>query len=517
MAYQSAINSKTVAEVRSESPDAIGLVFNRTLFIASQNSDVFSKFEGPDLPDGGVRKVADVTGSTETGYPVVRCTNLAKAKGQKVIFTVMSQLGGFGKVGEDRLRGSEEKTRRGTYEVMVDMIRHGVAETELVDQFLATGGTREEAAALLLGDWLGRKKQDHSLWSLRQYAQSRNTYINGGRSNVDKLLSTDTFGTSTISEAAALAFNNGCKPTKVMANKAGATVQKLLFFGSDTTLRPLKNNALYMSALTQAGAQIGRDGENNPLWDGGFCPWDGHGIFHWIVQDPDAVGAEGARCEPRGHLGTPITANANGNAPLSITFGGVAAPDSVAPYAQYFPGYEYKMYQSQAALADTGAYFLLIYNHQESSDGAGDQGKFGIYKYVGSANDGNKIAISERLAATTAGTYNKAVVGEVAWDANLHTVNHPTGAPIVLVNAKGVPYAWSYGLGANALLRAYGSLPVDGKFVNGDDDYGMDQGAAVKSIFGTNVARDTQGLPRNYVKIASAIQPFGMRLPSITA
>jgi hypothetical protein len=70
-------------------------------------------------------------------------------------------------------------------------------------------------------------------------------------------------------------------------------------------------------------------------------------------------------------------------------------------------------------------------------------------------------------------------------------------------------------MGANALLRAYGALPVEGKRVNGEDDYGMDQGMAIKSIFGTDVARDTTGVPRNYCKVVCAIQPFGMKLPNV--
>lgn len=517
MAYQNAFNTNTAANVQTQAPNAIGTIFNRTLFVASQNADVFSKFEGPELPNGGAKQVGNISGGTEMGYPVVRSTDLSKGRGKKVIFTVLSQLGGFGKVGEQRLRGAEEKPRTGTYDVTVDMVRHATAYSEVIEQFMASGASYEEACAILLGNWFGRKKQDHALWILRQRAVGLNTYFAGGKTNVDKLLSTDVVGVSTITEAASLAKSRGAKATKLDMNKVGATIQKLLFFGTDITLKTLKTNSAYFYALTEAGKSIGRDGENNPLWDGGYCTWDGHGIFHWDVQDPDFVGPEGSMIEPRGHLGTPIAADGTGNVALNITFGGVASPDTTAAYTQYFPGFDYKLYEAQPALGDTNTYYLLVYNHQDSSPGAGDAGKFGIYKYVGSANDGNKIAVTERLAAANGGTYNKATVGEVAWNAALHTVNHPTGAPIALVNAKGVPYAYSFALGANALLRAYGSLPVEGKRVNGEDDYGMDQGMAIKSIFGTDVSRDTLGIPRNYVRIVSAIQPFGMKLPSITA
>jgi len=58
---------------------------------------------------------------------------------------------------------------------------------------------------------------------------------------------------------------------------------------------------------------------------------------------------------------------------------------------------------------------------------------------------------------------------------------------------------------------------VEGKRVSGEDDYGLDQGMAIKSIFGTDVPKDTVGQPRNYCKIAAAIQPLGMKLPVVTA
>lgn len=518
MAYQNAFNTNTVNNVSSESPNAIGTLFNRTLFLASQNADVFSKFEGPDLPNGGARKVndLDVTGSTEMGYPVVRSTDLSKGRGKTVIFTVLSQLGGFGKVGEQRLRGTEEKPRTGTYSVVVDMVRHATAYSEVIEQFMAAGASYEEACAMLLGDWFGRKKQDHALWILRQRRDPTNTLFAGGKTSVDNLLSTDLFSTTTIGDAHELLISRGAKSTKVSRNKVGALIQKYMFFGTDRTLKPLKSESLYVYALAEGGKSIGRDNEDNPLWDGGYANWDGNGIFHWGVQDPDYIGADGCMIEARGRLGTPIAADGTGAAALAITFGGVASPDATAPYSQYFPGYDFKLWEAQPALNDTGAYYLIVYNHIESTPGAGDQGKFGFYRYTGTGNNGNSIAIDQRLASAAAGTYNLATVGGVTWNATLHTMNHPTGAPIALANAKGVPYAWVFGLGANAVLRAYGQLPVEGKRVNGEDDYGMDQGMAIKSIFGTDVSRDTLGLPRNYCAIACAVQPFGMSLPAVT-
>jgi hypothetical protein len=96
MSYQNAFNTNTANNVATQAPNAIGTIFNKTLFLASNNADVFSKFEGPELPNGGARRVADVTGSTEMGYPVVRSTDLSKGRGKTVVFTVLSQRGGFG-------------------------------------------------------------------------------------------------------------------------------------------------------------------------------------------------------------------------------------------------------------------------------------------------------------------------------------------------------------------------------------------------------------------------------------
>lgn len=529
MANQLAYNSNSVANIQAQSPNAIGTIFNRTLFVASNNADVFSKFEGPDIGNGGVKRLGmdpNVTGSTEMGYPVVRSTDLTKGRGKSVVFTVMSQLGGMGMVGEQRLRGSEEKPRTGTYSVVVDMVRHATAHTEVIEQFMSTGASYEEACAMLLGDWFGRKKQDHALWILRQRANTRNTIYAGGKTSVDALLSGDVASTSLVTDAASVLNALGGKPTKVSRNKVGAMVQKYLYFGTDLGLKPMKSNSQYVYALTEGGKMIGKDGEDNPLWDGGYAPWDGHGIFHWNVQDPDFIGAEGCMIEPRGHLGDPIVTGDDDGAgnPIKITFGGVAQPGGggweaqtpVPPFSQYFPGFDYKLFQSQAALNDAGTYYLIVYNHVDSSNGAGDAGKFGVYSYTGTGNDGTQITTALRLGAAN-GTFKKTTVGSVVYDATIHTTNHPTGAPIVLANAKGVPICWSFMLAANGLLRAYGALPVEGKRVSGEDDYGMDQGMAIKSIFGTDVSRDTLGQPRNYVKVVKAYQPLGMKLPIITS
>lgn len=507
-------NAQGVADVASGS---IGIIFNRALFVASNNADVFSKFEGPDMPLSGAQRLGNPTGSTEMGYPVVRATDLTKGRGKSVVFTVLAQLGGFGKVGEQRLRGYEEKPRTGTYSVVVDLVRHATAYTEVVEQFMAAGASYEEACAMLLGDWFGRKKQDHALWILKNRATARNTLFAGQKTSVDQLLSADLVSTTMLTEAASILKALGGKATKLRKTKVGAVVQKFMFFGTENTFKALKSNSLYVYALAEGGKLIGSDDEGNPLWDGGYATWDGHGVFHWDVQDPDAISAEGCMIEPRAHLGDPI---AGDDTAVVLNFGGQANPDNQTPFTQYFPGYNYLLYQAQAALVDTATYYLIVYNQTDSPTAIGasttDSGKWGFYSYVAAGNNGNAITITKRLAAA-GGTYKVTTLGSVTYDANVHTVNHPTGAPVALANAKGVPYAYFFCLGANALLRAYGALPVEGKRVTGEDDYGLDQGMAVKSIFGTDVSRDTLGQPRNYVLCVAAIQPQGMKLPVVSS
>lgn len=489
------ITAKTFSATKTEAPNSMAVIFNRALTLTAASADVFTKFEGE---------------GEESRHPVCRKTDLQKNAGQTVHFTVLGSLNGYGKLGEQTLIGNEEKPRVGTTKVTVDFVRNGTASTKKLKAFMAAGMSYEEACAKLLGEWLGRKRQTSALWKLRTAAVSGWNIVPGGRkSTVDQLLSTSTFSTTLIGEAAGRAKKLGAKPLKLTKSQSGAMVQKLMFFGPDEVLRPVTTESAYVAALNQAQT---RGYGNNEQWDGGFADWQGHGIFHWDTVDPDSEGPQGSMLDPRAALGTAITA---GTTAIDITGGGHATPDTSALPFEFFPGFEWKIYEEQEDLEDTGVYYLVVYNVTGAS-----AGKWGFYSYVGEDNDGNKITITERLGSA-ASDARVTTLGSVTWDAGVHTDAHPAGSPIYLANAKGVIYGYVACLGANALLRAYGGgnngIPIEGTFDVEKQDYGMIKGTAITACFGTDVWLDTQGKPRNYVLCPVAYQPEGINMPTVTS
>lgn len=502
------INAKTFANLNSEAANAVGKAFSKYLHIGSNTSDVFSKFEGAD---GAM------------GSPVCRKTELGTMAGKKIEFTIKGQLSGFGKLGEQTLRGNEEKRRYGTTEVEVDFIRHAEAYTRKQIAFMAANGEVRSGIAKDLADWWARKKQTAALHRLRQRAQSGvNIIYPNARGGIHSLRSADTFSVQTINKAQSLAQQLGAKPLKMGKSKAGAPIPNFMFFGPEQVINPITADSTYTAALNNA--QV-RGYGNNEFWDGGIAQVMGQTVFHWATVDPDSDGPIGSMFDPRAKLGTAITA---GTTAIDITGGSSTS----ALYFEFFPGYAWLHYEEESVSADSNDYYVLIYNHVESTNGAGDAGKWGFYRYTGSSNTGNKLTMKNengnattgagaRLAGSTSGKASTKI-GEVVWDANVNTTEHPTGAWIYLANKKGQIYGYVAALGSNALLRAYGGgamgedMPVAGKFQTEDEDYGMIKGVAIEAVYGTEVWTDTQGHPTNYVLIPCAYTPNGLSLPTIT-
>lgn len=518
------LNSKTAANVRSEAPNAVARLFNKLLKTGgSPQSDVFSMFEGPD---------------GAAGFPVCRVTDLAKSAGNQVTFTIRGRLRGFGKLGDNTLRGNEEKMRFGTKDVYVDFIRHGSSWTRKMLRIMAAGGSVTAAIADELNDWAGLKLQTNSMHRLRQRATiGQNVLMPGNRGAIHALTSADYMSTTVIERAAALAGQIGAAPIRNRTkSKAGAPINKYMFFAPEQVLLPLKADSRYSAALV--GAQT-RGYGNNEQWDGGYADWDGNGIFHWVTVDEDTnEGPIGSMFDPRGKLGTAI---AGGTTAVTITGGGTTSPSSVAIYWQDMPGYLYKHYDEESPSADTSDYYVIIWNHTESTGGAGDQGKWGFYRYVGSTgNTGNTIVTASydgtlgggRLGGTTNGggaDTRHTTVGSVTWDAAKNTVAHPTGAPVYMANKKGQIIGYVGCLGSNALIRAYGggAQGDPGTSVAGttttskgknrasyseQEDYGMAQSASIEMVSGVDVMTDTQGNPRNYVLVPTVYTPVGVNL-----
>jgi N4-gp56 family major capsid protein len=488
----STIKAVDMPGIRAADSKLVGEVWEAAVLLQSQTEDVLGQMEGPE----------------NSGKPVCVKRALNKGRGDTVNFTVAKALGGSVRRGDAVLEGFEEKAQKATYNVKIDQIRHAVGYTELITDLMAAGHSLESAYATLLGQHFGRTKQEDALMSFRRYATFLNTVRPNNKATRAAITASDVFSTDLISDAAAAMSTRAAAPANVSKAKSKAKVEGFIFFGPDDLLRPLKADDAYLSALSHAGVR----GDENLLFKGGYAQWDAHYIYHWLVKDHDTLGPIGSPLGAKALLGDAVT-GAN-TAPViqgsGTTIAALTALDLAKDGASYFEpfkffeGYAYKLLSHETLTADSGVHYFIIYN----VSGA-DAGKYGVYSYVGSANTGDKITVTNRLRAAASGAAVDELAGQ-AWNAAVHTDAHPTGSLIIQVNEQCVPYGYGLGLGANALVRAYGTIPM--KRIVNRRDYDERKGMGYKSIYGQKPALDTTGQPRNYVLVQAAISYPGVRL-----
>ena len=479
------INALTQAVATAQSSKVVGEAFSRLLMVMSTTKDVFGQMEGPE----GSRK------------PFITKTELSAGAKQTVHFSVSANAGHMPRRGEQKLQGKEERLRMNSFSVKVDIVRHAIGMNEKVKQFLAAGYTLEEAYQTILSDHLGRFKETDMKMALRNKATGANTVRPNNVASRDELSSADVINTSVLGEALGNLTMLGAKEISINKSKVGADVLRFLIFGTVNSLNPLKTNSQYLSAAQNAGVR----GDNNTIFSGGFVDWDNMGIYHQNIVDPDAEGPIGDPLEARALLGEAV---APGTTAIEIKGGGLAGEADEAYYFRWFYGFDYPWTEGQTAAPDSGEYYFIIYN----TTGA-DRGKFGVYKYVGTGNNGQRITIANRLGSAASGIRVTELAGQT-WDSAKHTDTHPAGSMIIQVNARCVPVCTLYGLGVASGLRAYGAIPM--QRISQVEDYGFDKGMGYLSIYGQDIAKDTNNQPRHYTKIECAYKVPGISLPVIT-
>lgn len=476
------IAPSTFSQTVAGSPKTKGEMFNAKIQIQSNNKDVFKMMEGDE----------------NSGRPFIVKTDLTKGGGQTVNFTTVTEIDGIGRVGEQTLVGFEDNPDFGSYNCTVDIWRNATAWTAKMQAFMATGKTIEGTYGQILGNWFGRKKQYDMMMKLRASATGRNTlFVNNKQ--FDQLLSTDCLSTSVITSGKALLSGLGassCNLTK-KKSRAGSEIFSYLFFGTHVALNSLKSNGSYLTAAEYAQER----GDNNTIFAGGYTNWDGNAIYEYTVKDPDGAGPIGAPILPRALLGTAVAAS---DAVFAATGGGKPTASTKHPL-RFFLGYDYQYIEGQDAYNDPNTYYFVILNVSGAA-----AGKFGVYSYQGSANNGQQITITNRLRAAAAGASVTTLAGQT-WNATIHTDSHPTGSLIFQVNAKCTTVGWSYMFGAAAVVRAYGNL--GGSFAGKSlthtvevGDHGMKRSIGMAVCYGQSPTQDTRNQPRNYILIPHAVQ-----------
>ena len=481
------LNVLTQAHAEAASADLVGKAFSKLLLVSASTKSVFGKMEGPE----GAQ------------LPILVKTDLSKGRAQKVNFSVSANSGFEPVKGEGVLEGNEEELDVNSFSVTVDFTRHAIGLNEKVKQFLAAGMSLEEAYSEVLSDHLARVQETEMKMRLRNSAGELNTVRPNNVASIDELTSADTIDVGTLGEAKGLMTMVGGEAINVSRAKSGAEILRFLIFGTENALRPLKSDTAYAAALRDAAAR----GDENTIFRGGYADWDGNAIYPQNIIDADARGPIGDPFEARARLGTAITA---GSTALTVTGGGLKGPDSQnrGKYFRWFFGHDFQWVENQTAAPDSNTYYFVIYN----VTGA-DKGKFGVYSYVGTDNNGQEIDCTSRLGPGNASTMVSTLAGQT-YNSSVHTQTHPKGSLVIQVNALCVPVCSIYALGKASGLRAYGSIPM--KKIEQVQDYGFKKGMGYMSIFGQDVARDSENEIRNYAKIECAYRIPGVNLPVIT-
>jgi len=332
------------------------------------------------------------------------------------------------------------------YELTLDVIRHGSSGSERAEEKMGLRGAIGRQSKKL-GNWMGRIKTENLDMMFVNKVLSTNKIRPNGKT-LDTIATADGLSLNFVSTAAGLLRRLGGQRAKTGTMANGAPSRKLVLVACSDACAVLRQDTAWQTIVSNASDR----GKSNSLFKGVIDELDGIAVVEREVIDHDGEGAIGSPMNPRALLGNAI---ASGSGALNITGGGNAtsAAKTQKLYYKYFPNYLYKFSDGTLVTANGLSNYCIIVNPPNA---ATDPNKYGMYKYT-TGNDGNKIAVTQRLAGAIAGIAHT-TVGTVVWDATKHTDVHPAGALVLPCNAKGEPLGYSFLLGAAAALRGYGKF-----------------------------------------------------------
>ena len=486
MNYTGNYSAQQLLEAASKDPNVKEVIWNKYLEAAAQTADDFSMFEG----------------APRSNKPFWAQTDLTKSGGDTVVFTVTGDAAGPLAVGEAQLEGNESEINLKTFSCRVELKRDAVALTEKHIKMIAVKSSIEQVTLGMLAKKMGRARMYEMMMALILQANGNIIRPNRKKSR-DDIRASDTLSLNFLVTAKALAQGKGARPVGLTKSKSGSIVNQLLAFICQDALADIRNSSSYQTAVLEGSNR----GETNETFSGKLVDWQGMFLFEHIVVDGDTDDFIGSPLNPKAILGEAVTA---GTAAFDVRgYASTTRGKNRNLFFQFFKGYDWIFNEDQTPATDSNTYYFWIVNPEDAQTAPG---LAGFYSYTGSDNDGNKITIKERLAAAASGDA-KTKVGEVTWNAALHTDEHPIGSYIIPANKWGVPIAYSFLLGAGAAVRAYGFVKT--KEIKQERDYGMVRGQGYKSVFGQSVYKDTSGKPRHYMLLEHAVEHPGINVPYV--
>ena len=466
-------------------------IWKETFKHFGNTTDVTSALEGPEGSGASIACRHDLKGK----------------RGSIIEFIASSDLGAFGKLGEEALKGNEEKLKFSGTTVTLDFKRHATALTHSLRKKMAGGHTLESLSAEVLGRHFGQWRQRDALRKLIDNAGDGghdaslpdNITFGGDATSIDTLVSADTFDVDQVTDLVTQAAWLGVEPARISKggkSSAEDTYHHVLL-ADNQQLRPLYKSSAYQTLAREADVR----GNNNSVFNGSFKDIDGTKILNFRGVYGDQNGPIGSALTPVMRLGTRI---ADTSAAPSVLTGSTSASSSDPYYFIDFPGFDYQFTDGQAAVADSDTYYALAVT---------PAGGFAFFKYAGTLNLGYSMTIPTANWATNTPLAGSSVDGNAgAFNGKLVTAL-PVGTLIFPANINGVPYAYSLLLGSDALVRGYGE---DMKMTDDMEDYGFRKGIGYQAMYGDNVWTDRNGRVRNYILGCHAYNPIGKNCPAVT-
>lgn len=483
----------TGGSLATMAPNAVRQLWQKGVLIGEQTEDFFAQLEG-----------------TRKDSPIRVINDTSKGAGQKITFTTRSGYYGRGKFGDQMFTNRTadfERAQISSFDLRVDWLRHATSINMRAEEVM---GMRDEIASqdnVELGKWLGRKKSAQLFATYQLLLPSDNVLFAGAKTR-DTLLSADTLDWAEIVRMGTTLQPLGGRPANILRSGAkGSPIHSNIVVGTVPALSSLKIDPAYLALRAQAEM---RGGENT-IFKGGYMPIDGHVIKEYNPIDHDGIGSVGSFLNPRAFLATPITA---GTAAFDVHGGGADNLNNTRTdidFFEFFPGWNYPFMQnvlSGSFTPPSETRYLIIYN----KTGA-DAGKWGFYSYT-TGNNGQRITINGRLGSAAAGI-RATTLGNVTWNAAIHTDVHPTGSIIILANARGVPIGSTLMLGAMSAVRGYGMYR--GQNMLQKQEGGFITERYIASVFGQSLYYDRANRVPSVIRMDHAISYPDLNLPNVTA
>lgn len=523
MAYPN-INVQTSSGIVALAPNDREQAWAKKIILGAYNLNVFAD---------------NMIGTPGSGKAFTDYTDTRRINGNTITLTSVYQLGSEGAQGETTRSGTEEKISPQDQYLTVGRQWYGMGVTTIAQAETIVGSEWDRLNSPLIEQRVGLKKSNDMQMVLRESSIAANRLYPNGKSTVAALQTSDTFQTSVITSANNLLSSNGANPMLIAKDPKRGIVEGFTFMGAQDSITALYQDTAYLQAVENGGVR----GSENPMFSGRYADWNGSYIYPIQLRARGTKGSVGSPLRRIAFLGIALPTNSGDATQLAgVITGGGATTQTGFNYFEHFSGYAYKMTNglSPTAVTGTTSNNPVQTGSILTGDGTGPwyvaiidtaTGKYSMHSYT--ANTGTTLTGVQRLGTSATSAIVTTLSGSsitysaLAYSATatpfvttagggaqgLNVGTAAIGSLIVEVNAKGVPFADSLGLGEMAGVCGYGQVPggsVFGKRTQYIQDNEKDISIGYEFSFGCRAWLNPDNVPTNYVRITHAIAVPGL-------